>query len=491
MYCVRDHVSNPMKLAIFGLCLTFATQLRAQSTSSVTLTLTPSSAHPTSIPRDFAGLSLEMDTVRSDWNGGTNIHNGWLGGGSTPYSTMLKTLGVHSIRIGGFSAEGGSYPYPTTLDASHVDDFCNEIDANLIWTLPVEANYNVSTYTSFATSMINDQQGKGYTYKTVFAIGNEPDINGVDEPTWQTRFDAYFNSLRSAIGSSVLLAGAGACCDVTYSNKLSKDGVYLGSNKANIGYMTLHSYPEGGASDYASVSAAIDKLLNSANNANYLNLYNQWGPVSTGEGFATRLEETNSMFNGGFPGASNTFAAALWALDYLGYMSSATNIAGLNFHTGNGTGGAYNPIDPVGISSSYTLLGVGYALLAFHQYANGKVVPITLSATPSTNITAYAVLQDDGSESVSIINRTHSSSTSTNVDATVTINPGATFSHAQVMYLTAPSSDPTSVSGITLGGQGVATTGTWSGGYTQTISPTGTSFVVSVPHTSAAIVHLY
>jgi hypothetical protein len=197
------------------------------------------------------------------------------------------------------------------------------------------------------------------------------------------------------------------------------------------------------------------------------------------------------MFNGGFSGASNTFAAALWALDYLGYMSSATSIEGLNFHIGNGTGGAYNPMDPVGASSSYTLRGVGYAMLAFHQYANGKVIPVVLTATRAINVTAYAVLQSDGSERVSIINRTHASSSSSSMDAIVTINPGKPYAHAQIMYLTAPNSDPTAVNGITLGGQGVTTDGTWSGGFTQTLRPTGAGFVVSVPHTSAAVLRLY
>ena len=478
-------------LALFALA---AISVSAQSTSAVSITLSPGSAHTSPIPTDFAGLSLEMDTVRSDWNGGTNVHVGWLGGQVTAYSTMLKTLGVHSLRIGGNSAEGGSYAYPTELDATHADDFCNLIGANLIWTLPVESRYNVSTYSSYAQFMINDQRSKSFTYQTVFAIGNEPDLNGVDQPTYQSRFDAYFNSLRSGIGSGLKVAGSGASNNTTYSNDLSHDTTYSGTNHANIGFITLHSYPEGGAGSYPSIDAAIDKMLSSGNDANYLSSYNGWGPTAVNAGFAPRLEETNSMYGGGFVGASNTFAASLWALDYLGYLSSATGLAGVNFHTGNTSnlsGGAYNPIDPVGLASSYTLEGVGYGMLAFHQYANGKVVPLTVSATPSINLTAYAVLQSDSSESVSIINRTHTSSTATSVDATVTVNPGKTFGHAQVMYLNVTNSDPTLSSGITLGGQGVTSSGAWAGGFTQTLTPNGGNFTIAVPHTSAAIVHFY
>lgn len=437
-------------------------------------------------------MSFEADAVRFDYNGGTDIHQGWLGGTPGPFSTMLQTIGVKSIRVGGNGSELTSFPYPTSLDATHVNDFVNLIGANLIWTLPVGTRYNVSTYTAFAQGLINNQLGKNQKFQTVFEIGNEPDGIGVSSSTYQTRFVAYLNSLKSAINNSVLLGGASPAGSQSYDNDLIANSNVTGS-RANIGFILMHNYPEGGSTSYPNASAAIDKMLSSGNISAYRNFYNGWAANAINAGFKPRLEETNSMFGGGFAGASNTFAAALWALDYLGFYST-TNLAGLNFHEGRTSGpngGAYNPIDPVGIQTSYTLRGVGYALLAFKQFGPGRSVPVSLSNPNNVNVTAYAVLHPDNSESTALINKTHSSSTASSIDTNVTIAPGNSYTHVCVMYLIAPNSDPTTLTGITLGGQGVAPDGTWSGGYTSCSSVANGSYTLSLPHTSAAIVHFF
>src|SRR5207237_8295844 len=85
-------------------------------------------------------------------------------------------------------------------------------------------------------------------------------------------------------------------------------------------------------------------------------LHNGFAATVAKDGFTFRLSETNSFFHGGAAGASDTFASALWGLDYL-HRWAAHGAAGLNFHTGDtvssSVGGPNKPPSyPVFITSS-------------------------------------------------------------------------------------------------------------------------------------------
>ena len=452
--------------------------LAAQST--IIVTLDPRSARLEPIPEDFLGMSLEMNTIEDAYNG-----TPWLTGAGGPYATMLKRIGVKNIRIGGNSSE--RTPYATDRDAADVNDFCQLIGANLIWNLPVEANYNLTNSTAFAKTMMEHKARRGYTFSTTFEIGNEPDINGVDQPTWQTRFDAFNQSLRQQINWRVTTTGPSAAGSQSYANDLSKDPTYAGFLHRSVGFVTQHWYPFGGANSYGSVNDAIDAMLTSSSNAKYQKFFNGWAETATNNGFRPRMEETNSMYNGGFPGASNSFAAALWTLDYYSYFAQNTMLAGINLHTGQKSS-VYNPISPTGSAPSYTLNGAGYGMFAFSYNGHGRPVPVTLSNPDNVNVTVYATLERDGTENVHVVNKTH---TSTSNDVTVNVTPGHGYRRAQIMYLKQDNNDPTQSTGITLGGQPVNGDGTWSGGYTSTITPNNGVFSISVPRTQAAIVRFY
>ena len=445
-------------------------------------------------PGDFAGMSFEQETVRSDFNGGSDVHLSWLEGGNTVYNQFVKTLGVHNVRIGANTGEGGSYPYPTDFDGAHVNDFAAEVGTGLLWQLPIgNARYNVSTYAGYAQRMMSNKAGKSQAFRTVFEGGNEPDVNGVSYATWQSRFDGYFDALVSPLGANLFMTGPSAAFNQSYANSFATDANYHNGNQSKIRYIAQHWYPNGGRADYSSVDAAIDAMLSSANGTKYQNFYGNFGQTAVNNGYLGRISESNSMYSGGFPGASDSFASALWSLDYLCFFAQNTHLEGINFHTANETA-AYNPIEPVGRASSYTLMGVGYGILAYSQWSTGngnKAIAQSTSNPEGINFANYANLQADGSIRMALINKTHQSSTSTNNNVTVTVNPGRSYGHAQVMYLSQVNGDATQTAGISLGGQDVSQTGTWTGGYTQTILPTGNSFTISVPHTSAALVRFY
>ncbi len=129
--------------------------------------------------------------------------------------------------------------------------------------------------------------------------------------------------------------------------------------------------------------------------------------------------------------------------------------------------------------------GVGYGLLAFEQNGQGRPVPRTIANPTNVNLTAYATLNTDGTQTLRLINKTHGAGA---VDATVVVNPGRTYTRARVMFLRAPNNNPAATTGITLGGQSMNGSGVWNGTFTQTVTPVDGRFTFFVPRTQATIV---
>ena len=54
----------------------------------------------------------------------------------------------------------------------------------------------------------------------------------------------------------------------------------------------------------------------------YQRFYDSFANAAQADGLLFRIEETNSYFNGGAKDVSNTFASALWGLDYMHWWAS-------------------------------------------------------------------------------------------------------------------------------------------------------------------------
>ncbi len=251
----------------------------------------------------------------------------------------------------------------------------------------------------------------------------------------------------------------------------------------------MHTYPLGGASGYSSVAAGVSALLSSGNDSAYQTFYNKFNDNASNTGYNIRIEETNSAYQGGSTVAfQETYAAALWAMDYFCYMAYSTNMEGMNLHNGPIGSNSYNAISPVGAASSYTLLGPGYGLWAFHYGSQGQPLKTTLSNPGNANVSAYGLLETNGGETLHVINKTYGSG-ATNVTATIT--PGGAYTHAQVIVLQQANNDVTATTGITFGGASMGTDGTWTGSYGQQQNLTNGTFTFTLPAAQAAIVHFF
>ena len=480
--------------------------ISAHAQTAMTVTLNPSSLGRT-IPSDFEGLSIEMfyvvdlgTTTYPTTNGDDDvIADAWFDSGSSAIGTLFQTLGVKSMRIGGTTTEeptllDANATYPQQYDAAHVSNFAQQWGLELIWDIPVAADYNLSTYTSYIESMVSTQKSKGQNFKEIWEIGNEPDQQNVGASTYDARFDAYLGALRSDIGTSVQVLGPSELSTTSYIGALMADPEYDSSSApwhSNIYAFSHHFYPFGCASGQSSLDAAIGEMLE-LHYTLYTDLYNSWAATAASYGYNTRYDEGNSFCGGGYSGASNAFAAALWGLDVLEYHAHNTTLGGINFHVADGA--TYSAFSPQLLSSTYTTQGLGYGMLAFNTDGAGQVVPTTLSgpagAGTTLNVTAYGTKMSNGSETAIVINKT-SVIKGDDTDFTLTVVPGASYKTASVYYLQAPNNDPTQTSGITFGGSSVSSTGTWSGSTTTFTANSSGNFIIPISYTEAAVINMH
>jgi hypothetical protein len=198
------------------------------------------------------------------------------------------------------------------------------------------------------------------------------------------------------------------------------------------------------------------------------------------EGFGYRMTECND-YTGGVDGASNAFAAALWALDYV-HWHAAHHAIGLNFHNRRWifTDTVYR--DSAG---NYQYNPKAYAIRAFDLGSDGNVVPLTMSNESALNVTAYAV-RGARELFVTIINKEHGAGAR---EANVTIVAPGITERASGMALVAPNGDVGARTGVTLGGAEIVDA-SWDGKWTDLNECTNAKTQVKVPATSAIVVRL-
>jgi hypothetical protein len=201
-------------------------------------------------------------------------------------------------------------------------------------------------------------------------------------------------------------------------------------------------------------------------------------------------DELNSIYSGGQAGLSDTFSAALWAID-IAFEFAQDGADGVNWHIDNGGPTAFFSVtetqDPTTQLTDYTLnhvypLYYGVQMLAAATASHGALLPVTLST--SANVKVWALQGEDGLVRVVVLNKTPSTSGSVSVTL-----PG--YSTGEVVRLLAPSY--LSTSGVTLGGQTYDGTadGTIRGtAVTTAVTGSNGAFVLNMPAASAALITL-
>jgi hypothetical protein len=455
-----------LQRCILVACVLAATAF-AQSPVVVTLNLNnPGPA----IPDNFIGLSYETSHVLPDAKG---AH--YFSPSNAALIKTFQTLGVKNLRVGGNAADSG--PIPSGADADNLFSFARAAGVDVIYTLKLK-NSSAGANAAVAGHIVTVDGAN----LTCFVVGNEPSFFVSSFSTYESDVKQYM----AAINPRANFCGA----DVEDGGKWASEFANAFVGFHNVALITQHHYLGSGTTNGGATGRNL--LLSPNALSGYAKLRNGLAATVAKDGFTYRLSETNSFFHGGAKGASDTFASALWGLDYLHWWA-AHGAAGLNFHTGDtvlvGGGTTLVPAYAVFITSSQGqhVHPLGYGVKAFDVGSHGAVIPATLTNSAAINLTAYGVLAGPNDLFVTLINKEHDTGARA---ATVTVVTNSSFTRGEVMLLSAPNSNVSVTNGVTLGGAAINDNGTWAGTFSPLPAPSGGEFTVNLPAATAAVLHL-
>jgi len=365
---------HPMKwfmTAVLGCLLSWPA---AGAQSSVSVAVDPATAGPF-ISSNFIGLSYETALVLPGRSG-----KHFFSREIQPLIQMFRTLGIKSLRVGGNTAERESVAIPGLEDIDSLFGFADAAGVKVIYTLPLYRG-EAAADGAIAKYVLEHYQPQ----LTCFCLGNEPDKTN--------QFAGYREAFRrfvAVITSPTNAPEAKFCGPSTTHKSASWAGQFACDfgHDGRVALITQHEYPARSGLHIANASEATDRLLSPDLYKTYETLYGQFVPAALSNSLPYRLEEANSFSNGGAPGVSDAFAAALWGLDYL-YWWAERGASGINFHTGGSAPGD-PPRGPMKYAvfwnsdDGFAARPLAYALKAFALASDGRLVPVRFTENSGT-----------------------------------------------------------------------------------------------------------
>jgi hypothetical protein len=429
-----------------------------------------------SIPTDFMGLSYEISSVAVP---------GLLSADNHAYVQLVRNLGPRGvIRIGGNTSDFSSYqadstsqslPRGTVVDAENIRQLRGFLDAigwKLIWGLNLGSD-GLDNAVEEARAVANAMGDR----LLAFQIGNEPDLfknaghrtGTYDYAAWHAEYRRFKSAIRATL-PHVFFAGpdiAGGRVDWMQSFARVEGG--------DIVLLTAHHYIAG----QADPGSTIELMLQEGKN--YEAVLAKFRSIADDAHLPYRLCETASFSGGGKSGISSSFAAALWALDYL-FVLASYGCSGVNLETGVNHLGWISHYTPISddLAGHYGAAPEYYGLLAFAQAARGEQIAVSCD-TGGVNLTAYATRQNSRAMTLAVINK------DLRQDAAVEVI-GAAPRQARVTRLSGPSL--TALGGVILGGAPVSNDGTWKVAQAEQAQIANGKVLLDVPAGSAALIAL-
>jgi hypothetical protein len=305
-----------------------------------------------------------------------------------------------------------------------------------------------------------------------FQLCNEPDLffrNGIRKSDYAFRQFAeewrhFYQTIR-ARAPKAPFAGP----DTAYNNEWLVPFARQFKNEAV--FLSQHYYAEGPPTD---PSMTIERLLRP--NPKLEDEFRGMKQTMQESGLPFRLAETNSCYQGGNPGVSDTFASALWSADLMYQLASGGGM-GINFH-----GGGYGWYTPIAGTREDGFLArpIYYGMLLFAQTGAGQLVESTLDQPEQAPLlTAYGLRSTQGAK-VAAFNKHADRGIRLMIDA------GQRTQRVSALRLHAPRvEDPTDT---TFGGSPVGSAGAWSAAHEETLPLQNGIASIDLPSTSAALI---
>ncbi len=451
----------------------------------VSVSVTARPAGP-AVPADFLGLSFEVRSLPTI--------AGYAARGDLV--ALLRSLGPGVMRFGGISADeqaawvGGSAARPgwarvaiDEADLAGVAALARETGWRVLLTV------NLGHYDPAAAALEAAAAHRllGPSLAGI-EIGNEPDLlvrKHLRGPGWGiVAYQPQARAYRAAIAAATPgtpIAGPDPSTGVA---GLSWLRTVAASPALRPALLTDHYYPLSSCGYRPTVSELLSPNVRRAES----DMLGKALAVARAHGLALRMDETNDVSCEGEPGVSDTFASALWALDYAARAAGA-GVAGLNFHDLLDKTDAYSAL----FAPTPATLGAGalqaapewYALLAARALVGGRPLPAAVAGAAPGELSVSAVRSPAGSVRLVLVDYGLPGSPPLAVRLRVPRGLGG----GSVLRLTAPS--PTATSGVLLGGRAVAPDGTFTlpSGLPRVSGRAG-ALAVGMPPDSAAVVTL-
>jgi hypothetical protein len=405
------------------------------------------------VPRDFLGLSFEA------WNLPRIAAYAERGN----LVALLRSLGTGVMRFGGVSADlQAAWSQNGTAAPSWASTRISPADLAGIAALARKTHWrvlltvNLGHYDARAAAReVRAARGLlGHNLAAV-AIGNEPDKytskrlrgRGWTLATYARQVRAYRAAIEAA-APGVRLAGPDAS-----SGAPGLGWVVAAARGEHPTLLTDHFYPSTSCGYRPRLSDLASPLIRAAETT----MLSQLRAISRAAAIPLRLDETNDISCHGAPGVSDSFASALWGLDYV-VRAMRAGLAGVNFHDLIAEPRAYSPL----AATNQRALAAGalsakpewYALLLARRLLGDQPLRATIAGRAS-NLTAAALLSRRRRLHVVLIDYDPPGSE----PLLVRLHVAPRYRSGAILRLTAPS--PGALRDVRLGGRRITSAGTW------------------------------
>ncbi|HEY4417119.1 MAG TPA: glycosyl hydrolase family 79 C-terminal domain-containing protein [Verrucomicrobiae bacterium] len=425
------------------------------------------------IADDFMGLGYETSAV---------ARNGYFSPKNAHLVQLYRTLSAHGlVRIGGNISDHARY-VPEGVPAARSERETTVINQATLtdlgeflratgWKAMWGLNLGTGTKAEAVQEALAVQAALGDRLQS-FEIGNEVDLLPRSKHAYTNYFAAYQEykaAIRQALPTAVFSGP-----DVASATRWTE---YFSRTEAEDMKLLTHHYYRSGA---MKPDATIETLL--APDPQWESTLRVLEQTCADHQIAFRINEVNSFYGGGKAGVSDTFASALWCLDYM-FRIATHQGGGVNLETDVNQLAFVSHYSPIfrDANDQLTARPEYYGMLAFAISGHGQLVKLAVSKS-DLNLTAYATKNGSGDIWVTVINKDLTR------PATLEIAMPENYSVASAYRLTAPSAESKNL--VTLAGKEISENGSWTPEVTEPVPVKAGWAGLQLPATSAVLVHL-
>jgi len=449
--------------------------------SPVTLTI-DGQVSGTAIPANFVGLSFGTKTLPGNKAG---AH--FFSVSHAPLITLFQNLGLTHLRVGGTTVESPpTARIPGETDIDNLFAFARVAGVKkIIYSLRLLETNAACQYAATNAAIAQYIWSHYRPELDCFAIGNEPDRQNIfnqdvtisNFPTYLEKWQKFAAAITNAVPEAKFAGPDGGSGNISWTTQFAE----AEKDSGMIAVIAEHYYA-GGKGKGVDARQGIEDMLSPDWVKGNQKLYKKMAVPVLADGLPFRFTEANDHYSGGISDASDTFAGALWALDFLHWWA-AHDASGVDFHN---TQWVASDVITTNSDGGLRINPKGYGIKAFDLGSHGSPVAVEISNPTKMNLMAYAV-RGAGNLFVTIINKDHGPGARA---ADVTIVSQGIGARCDVIFLTAPGGDVTAKTGVTLGGASISSDGPWLGKWTALVSDKTGHCAVKVTAASAAVVKI-